>query len=195
VTVAVVMWQSDGLPRWEQAHVTLEPGRLSARGTALVGSTADSGPYRVDYELDTVEDYLTRRLTVRAESAAWRRELWLRRETGGAWTARRIADPVDRVEPVPDPVALLDAVDCDLAWSPLTNTMPVLRHRLHQQPGDRDLVMAWVSVPDLVVHPSRQRYQHLRPGVVRFAADRFQADLQLTEDGLVAVYPQLGHVI
>ena len=28
--------------------------------------------------------------------------------------------------------------------------------------------MAWVSVPDLGVHGSAQRYEHVRPGVVRY---------------------------
>ena len=47
---------------------------------------------------------------------------------------------------------LLDqALDCDLAYCPLTNLMPVLRHRLHREPGRHDLVMAWVRLPELTV--------------------------------------------
>ena len=56
------------------------------------------------------------------------------------------------------------ALDCDLAFSPLTNLMPVRRHRLHEQPGTVDFAMAWVSLPDLAVHRSQQRYEHLAPG-------------------------------
>src|SRR5260370_15382482 len=123
----VRMWQSSGMPRWEQAYLTVERGRLHARGTALVATAREHGRYRVDYELTTVEDYVTRQLTVRVEAADWRRELWLRRDSGGSWTARRIADPVDRVDPMPDSMALVGALDCDLAWSPLTNSMPLLR--------------------------------------------------------------------
>lgn len=62
--------------------------------------------------------------------------------------------------------AVLGAVDCDLGRSPLTNVMPVRRHRLHEAPGAVDFLMAWVSVPDLGVHRSRQRYEHLRPVAV-----------------------------
>jgi hypothetical protein len=72
--------------------------------------------------------------------------------------------------------------------------MPVRRHALHQDPGACDFAMAWVSVPDLAVHRSPQRYEHLRRGVVRFASldGDFTADLELDSDGLVIRYPQLA---
>ena len=49
--------------------------------------------------------------------------------------------------------------------------MPVRRHRLHEQPGAVDFAMAWVSLPDLKVHRSEQRYEHLAPGRVRFSSE------------------------
>jgi hypothetical protein len=74
--------------------------------------------------------------------------------------------------------------------------MPVLRSALHRRPGDVELTMAWVSVPDLGVHASRQRYEHLRTtpegAVVRFSSGDFTADLVVDPDGLVVDYPQLA---
>jgi hypothetical protein len=59
--------------------------------------------------------------------------------------------------------------------------------------------MAWVSVPDLGLHPSRQRYEHIRRdsdgATVRFReleGDGFEAELVLDRDGLIVVYPQLA---
>jgi hypothetical protein len=56
--------------------------------------------------------------------------------------------------------------------------------------------MAWVSVPDLHVHASVQRYEHLRTtaagAVVRFSSGDFTADLLLDTDGFVADYPGLA---
>ena len=52
--------------------------------------------------------------------------------------------------------------------------------------------MAWVSLPDLKVHRSQQRYEHLEPGRVRFSSDGFTADLELDEDGVVVFYPELA---
>ena len=41
---------------------------------------------------------------------------------------------------------------------------------MHEGGEGRDLLMAWVSVPDLGVHPSEQRYTPLRGGRVNFAS-------------------------
>ena len=89
------------------------------------------------------------------------------------------------------------ALDCDLGFSPLTNTMPILRHGLHRGGAPVDLIMAWVSVPDLAVHPMRQRYTPLRAGadraLIRYehADSSFTADLTFDRDGLVLHYPKL----
>jgi hypothetical protein len=75
--------------------------------------------------------------------------------------------------------------------------MPVRRHDLHRSAGVVDLVVAWVSVPDLGFDASEQRYEHLRiegsDSVVRFSTPSgFKSDLVLDPDGLVRVYPQLA---
>ena len=49
-----------------------------------------------------------------------------------------------------------------------------------------------MSLPDLKVHRSEQRYEHLEPGLVRFSSDGFVADLVLDADGLVITYPGLA---
>jgi len=52
-----------------------------------------------------------------------------------------------------------------------------------------------VSVPDLPVHRSLQRYEHLQRtasgAVVRFSSGGFTADLLVDSDGFVIDYPQL----
>lgn len=52
--------------------------------------------------------------------------------------------------------------------------------------------MAWVSVPDLAVRPSRQTYTHLRPGHVRFSSGDFRSDLEFDDEGYVVDYPELA---
>lgn len=76
--------------------------------------------------------------------------------------------------------------------------MPILRHGLDAGPGAVDFLMAWVSVPDLGLHPSRQRYEHVRTGsgeaVVRYVGAHrdFVGELRLDGDGLVLDYPELA---
>ncbi|MDQ3641671.1 MAG: putative glycolipid-binding domain-containing protein, partial [Actinomycetota bacterium] len=87
----------------------------------------------------------------------------MRHDGGGAWTCA--ADEEGKADLPPaggDVGAVTGAVDCDLGYSPLTNLMPVRRHGLHERPGSADFLMAWVSVPDLGLHPSQQRYEHVR---------------------------------
>ncbi|MEX2237247.1 MAG: putative glycolipid-binding domain-containing protein [Dehalococcoidia bacterium] len=66
--------------------------------------------------------------------------------------------------------------------------------RQHQRPGAREFVMAWVSVPDLKVHSAGQRYEHIAPGLVRFATAEgdFAADLRVDKDGFLVGYPGLA---
>jgi hypothetical protein len=93
------------------------------------------------------------------------------------------------------------ALDCDLGLSPLTNSMPVLRHRLHEGGGPVDLLMAWVAVPELTVSPSPQRYTFVRRGhqarIVRYESldSDFVAEITFDEQGLVLDYPGIARVV
>jgi uncharacterized protein len=175
-----VIWK--GLEEWraEAARVERGPDRLAATGTQI---SDDPLPYRIDYRLETAEGFVTRRLEV--ESFGGER-LALERSPDGAWTAN--GEPLD---------GLSEALDCDLAFSPLTNAMPILRHRLNEAPGAEEFTMAWVAVPELTVVAERQRYTHLKPGLVRFESldgqfAGFTAEIELGDDGLVVRYPELA---
>ena len=176
----LLVWR--GLEEWlaESAEVQLGERRLTASGVQLGG---EPHPYRLDYELTTGDDWVTERLVLEARDHGGERRLELRREPGGAWTANGEA------------VAGVDgALDCDLQSSPLTNAMPILRDRLLDGGEPRDYLMAWVSVPDLTVTPSPQRYEPIAPGRVRYVSldSDFTAELELDEDGLVVRYPRLA---
>jgi len=190
------MWS--GIDAWRAEAATIETGAggLSADGTQL---GAEPVPYRLDYELEVAEHWITRRLHVRARGVDWRRELDLRHDGHGAWTAQASAEGDAQLPAPGGDVATLDgALDCDLGLCPLTNVMPVRRHELHLRPGEMDFLMAWVSVPDLGLHPSRQRYEHVGRRddrlVVRYIGEHrsFVGELELDDDGFVLLYPQLA---
>lgn len=178
VTSRTLTWAVSASGGFETAWVQRADGGLTARGRAV---GIDPEPYWISYALDAPEEFVTRRLRVSAESAGGSRTLDLRHDGAGAWTANG--------ERLPD---VDGALDCDLALCPLTNTMPVLRHGLHRGPGELEFLMAWVSVPDLTVHPSRQTYTHLRPGRVGFASGDFRSDLRFDGEGFVVDYPSLA---
>lgn len=80
----------------------------------------------------------------------------------------------------------------DLGWSPLFNSLPVLRDGLLEPGVPRDYVMRWVDVPSLDVSRSEQRYEPLGNGLVRFRAGPFTADIRFDDDGFVTRYPGIG---
>jgi uncharacterized protein len=192
------LWTAVDSWRAEVATVDLTVRGVFATGTQL---GADPAPYRLDYRLDASEGFITRSLQVDVSGEGWSRRLGLFHDGEGGW---RCEGEQEGDAPLPPPGGDVEAVggalDCDLGLSPLTNLMPVRRHALHQRPGRVDLLMAWVSVPDLGVHPSRQRYEHVRReadgAIVRFQDlglhRGFVSELVLDGDGLVRAYPQLA---
>jgi uncharacterized protein len=87
----------------------------------------------------------------------------------------------------------LDGVDFfDLGLSPLFNSLPVWRDRLLDEGAAREYVMRFVSVPDLVVAESEQRYEPLGAGSLRFSWGDFTADLTFDSEGLVVRYEGLA---
>jgi uncharacterized protein len=197
---AVRVWaKEEPFPGAELADVTVGADRLSATGIAIGTNPL---AYRLEYELSTDEAFATARLWVRTEGKDWSRVLDLRRAGSGAWACETESKgETDLPEPGGNLESVAGALDCDLGLSPLTNSMPILRHRLHDGGGPIDFLMAWVSVPDLAVHPSRQRYTFLRrepaARVVRYESrgGDFMSDLRVDDDGLVIDYPKLARRI
>ena len=192
----LVMWA--GLDGWraEVADVDLGPRGVSAGGTQL---GVDPVAYRLDYRLEAGEGFVTRGLSVEATGEGWARRLRLSHDGAGAWSCEADEEGDPPLPPIGGEVeAVGGALDCDLAFSPLTNLIPVRSHGLHERPGAANFLMAWVSVPDLGVHPSRQRYEHVRSdaheAVVRYVGAHrgFVGELELDGDGLVRVYRELA---
>ncbi|MEV0763545.1 putative glycolipid-binding domain-containing protein [Nocardia sp. NPDC050435] len=171
-------------------------GGGGARSRAAAGDgirdRGDPVPYQMEYELTTGDRWVTERLFVRTFGTGWSRTLELTNSPAGKWSiAAESKGQVELPSPGGDPAAVTGALDCDLGLSPLTNTMPVLRGGFLQHGGGEHL-MAWVSVPSLVVIPSRQTYRHARPGVVTYSSERFREEIVFGADGLVEDYPSIG---
>ena len=84
----------------------------------------------------------------------------------------------------------------DVGFSPLFNSLPVLRHGLHRGGEPRDFVMTLVSVPALEIEESHQGYDPLSgEGLVRFRSGVFEADLEFDDAGFVVHYPGLAEQV
>jgi hypothetical protein len=192
------VWSKDQPFGAELVEVTLNGTTLAASGWAI---GTEPSPYRLEYQLATSDGYVTTRLAVWTEGPGWRRTLVLERAASGVWTCSgQSSGDLDGPAPGGDPAPLTGALDCDLGLSPLTNSMPVLRHRLHESGGPVDFLMAWVAVPELAVYCSRQRYTFVRKEpqarVVRFQSldNDFEVEITFDEQGVVLDYPGIGRL-
>ena len=192
MTRAVVWVKPEGA---ELAEVDVAQGRLAATGIAVGAAPL---PYRLEYELTTGDGYVTTRLLVEAHGTdpvcgPWRRSLELVNRPEGEWTvSARAEGRVALPPPGGDAAALRGALDCDLGLSPLTTTLPLLRM---PGSGPAGYSVAWVSVPDLTVEPSRRTYEVVRrdgaEAVVRLASADLTEEI-VFRDGLVLDHPSVG---
>lgn len=187
-------------------HVVLDDRQgLAAQGVMLA---VDPIPYTCRYRLTAGADWSASRLEVEAEGAGWARSVRLERG-GDGWQVRTgeegnldaaleaAGHPAAGLPGTEEPDQLGDALDVDLGGSPLFNSLPVRRLGLGRAPADlaRQVTVAWVLVPSLLVVPAEQVYTSLGPGRIRFASGTFTADLDVDPDGYVVRYPGLAERI
>jgi hypothetical protein len=195
----VVAWSKDDPFGAEYAEVAFAADALTAKGVAIGSRPL---PYRLDYTLRTGPGFVTAEVEVWSRGDGWTRSMKLIRSDVGEWTTET-ATTGDALLPPPggNTHQLEDALDTDLGLSPLFNTMPVLRHHLHDGGSAADFLMAWISVPDLAIRPSPQRYTYVRTlpdgdRVIRFESvgegEDFAADVVFDTNGLVVDYPGIA---
>jgi hypothetical protein len=89
-------------------------------------------------------------------------------------------------------VELGDADFFDLGFSPLFNSLPVLRDGLLRTGPARSYVMRWVHTPSLKITTSEQTYEPLGNGLVGFRANDFSAEIRFDDAGYVLDYPGIA---
>jgi hypothetical protein len=107
------------------------------------------------------------------------------RLTPAMFTAEIVGGPSLQLE-------LGDADFFDLGWSPLFNSLPVIRDGLLRAGPSRSYVMRWVDVPSLEVSRSEQTYEPLGDGLVRFSSAEFRAEIKFDAAGYVLDYPGIA---
>ncbi len=177
--------------RWwrERRTGTLEHGTLedpSARvsvgtggGIVLRGTVLPlDEPLEIDYRVEADDEWRTRRVSVNVvdTESGERRHIEFHADGAGAWTVHD--------EQRPD---LLGCVDVDLAFSPITNTLPIRRLELAVG-ASADVDAVWVQWPSLEVSVLRQSYQRTSRDRYLYSCGSFSAALVVDEHGLVADY-------
>jgi uncharacterized protein len=172
-------------PRLESVRLLLSDQRIRASGRMVA---AGSEPFSASLELSVTEVGAVSRLLLRSTTAEEERQISLSRTEDGVWLAD-LGEGTERTD-------FDGAVDVDVQGAVLFNTLPIRRLGLHREPGEHNLPMVYVSLPDLSVRLVRQTYRTVSVGdarsVVNYAGDGFSADLEVDADGLVLDYPGLA---
>ncbi|HLY15424.1 MAG TPA: putative glycolipid-binding domain-containing protein [Candidatus Limnocylindrales bacterium] len=177
-----VLWTRSDVPGLEWCRLASEPGGETLAGS-LAGSVVlawEGVPWRIDYaiELDTAGQ--TRLLTIGADGqsggAASHVNVRLEADGDGRWRHDGELVIDDR-----------EALDCDLGFSPSTNTLPI--RRLGLEVGQRrEIAVAWILFPSFEIVLGQQSYERLAEQTWRYRSAGFEADLTVDEDGLVEAY-------
>jgi uncharacterized protein len=195
-----LLWRRLDAPGAEQVLFSDRAG-LHARGTMVA---AHPLAFACRYELYTDDTWATARLEAIVEGPGFVRQTRLER-AAGRWrvTATEQGDldaallavgqPRTGLPGIEDPAELAAAVDIDLAYSPLTNTLPIRRLNLLGAVGTTSTITAaWVLVPSLQVVASEQTYTVMADDQVRYSSGSFTADLVVDAQGYVTHYPGLA---
>lgn len=176
-----LMWSPYDEPGLEHLRLIQDGSQIVADGMIL--RVINNEPFRVHYEILCDEGWRVRKVEVSRLSEP-RRSLKLNADGRGHWT-----DDLD------NPISSLDGCfEVDILATPFTNTLAIRRTQL--KPGESaDIVVAYITVPELEVKPSQQRYTFLEFGLYRFEEEGlfkgFRADLPVDGQGLVLDYPNL----
>ena len=180
--------------RAEDGHglegVRMLPGHGGFRALGRMVRVEPGGDFTASYRLVVGEDGRLSRLSVTSATAQRERHLTINRTDDGVW----LTDTGSGTGGTRGDFA--GAVDVDLAFSPMFNTLPIRRLGLHRQSVEQTLPMVFVSLPDLELSVVEQTYRTISTldegsdhAEVEFRWADFTAELVVDAEGLVTSYP------
>jgi hypothetical protein len=182
-------WRGEDGRALETARVLLGRTGLRALGRS-VHAPADGSAFTVSYRLVVDDLGVVSRLSVTTASLDRERNLTLNRTEDGYWLMDTGAGGSR---------AQFDgAVDIDLQSSVLFNALPTRRLDLHRRSGEQELPMVYVSVPNLEVALTTQRYSTVSTltdsddedrAVIGFSSGDFASELTVDANGIPLAYP------
>ncbi len=169
-----VIWKSLRPPGAEYCAVRQESGGWSFRGAVV--RTFKEGTAGIHYAIRVDPRWRTKEVFIEQLLDGARTSVQLE-ASRGRW---RVNGNQRR--------NLSGCTDVDLEASPLTNTFPIRRSRLHV--GSKvECKVAWVRFPSLKVQPYEQSYERLGQSRYRYlSSSGFKSELELDSFGLVSRY-------
>ncbi|MFI9810667.1 putative glycolipid-binding domain-containing protein [Saccharothrix variisporea] len=185
----IVTWQGYDVPRLEQVRFLLSERKLRASGRIVTAGPREQ--FSGSFEVSVGETGNVTRLLLRTATVSEERQISVSRSSEGAWLVD-YGQGAERAD-------FDGAVDVDVQSAVLFNAIPVRRLNLHLEPGEHELPVVYVTLPDLSVKLVRQKYRTVSVGdehsVVSFESGDFHQDITVDRTGLVVDYPGIAYRI
>ena len=190
----MLTWQGESVSRLESVRLLFGPElRMRASGRLIVAPDAE-GTYSAEYELTIDESGIVRRVLVRSTSLGHERQVSLSRSGEGNWL---IDDGSGVRRGTYD-----GAVEVNIENVVFTNALPIRRLNLHRESGEYTQPVIFVALPDLRIAVRDETYRTVSTldgdpprAVVCYETGDGEVDLAVTENGLIANFPGLAHLV
>jgi hypothetical protein len=185
----MLTWQADDGHGLEGTRLHLGAGG-AFRALSRMVRVHPGGDFTASFRLVVGAGGTLERLSVTSATAARERHLTINRTDDGFWLLDRGSGGVGAARD-----EFGGALDVDLAYSPMLNTVPIRRLGLHRAAAEHSLTMLFVSLPELEVSQVTQTYRTVSElddtghALVEFRWDDFVAELVVDADGVVSSYP------
>ncbi|WNG92629.1 putative glycolipid-binding domain-containing protein [Mycobacterium sp. ITM-2016-00318] len=184
---AILTWRAHDVPRMESARVQLSNNRIKAYGRMVAAATSTHPPFSASYDLVTDESGATKRLSMTVTMAERERQLSIARDEENMWLVQDHSGQTVRA-------AYDGALDVDVIFSPLFNTLPIRRTGLHQRSDSMSVPVVYVSLPDLAVSPVTISYSSASDGI-KLHSPVADTTVTVDSDGFILDYPGLAERI
>lgn len=183
----MITWQGLHEPRLEQVRLLLSSDqRLRASGRMVAAGPDEQ--FNASFEVSVDESGQVNRLLLRTATVLEERQCSLSRTEDGAWL-------VDHGQGAKRET-FNGALDVDVQFAVLFNTIPIRRLGLHREEGEFTLPVVWVSLPELTVKAVTHTYKTVSVAddvsVVRFKSAGFEQNIKVDANGLVVDYPLIS---
>lgn len=178
-----MFWQRLDAPGVEYFRLRPIPEGWKLRGAVVL--YLDPDPFFIQYSLITDANWKTCSLLVESEFGDAQRQLHLSRDANGAWSRESAPAPELKGCLVPD-----------LMFSPSANLLPF--RQLDLKVGETgEWMTAWVSLPELLVLPMKQRVTRVSENRYRSetSASASTREIDVDEFGLPLRYSTLWKAI
>jgi hypothetical protein len=184
-----VLWKSLDEVRLEHSRFSVDDEGPYILGSVLAVDRKE--PVTIDYIIECDPDWVTGEVTIEVLRTNPNRESFLSIVNDGEGDWSQLVTSFDGLGSRKLP-KLKGCLDVDLAFSPVTNTLPIRRLGLDIGEG-ADVNAAWIQFPSLEVTVLPQRYTRIADRTYRYESflSGFTALLEVDDLGLVKTYEGL----